>query len=666
MIKKIVLYVLFSISILYLGLSVSNNKKIYIEKNINIKGKIVNIKKSNDKTTIDIKKDSKYRITIYENVNYDLGDIISVKGVFKTPPNNTVFNLYNYRKYLLSKKIYLISSNPNIKLISKNNNMFYKIKNNMLKHINNYKSKSYLKTFIMGDTSDVESGVLENYRSLGISHLLAISGMHMSVFLFILNFIFKKSKFKNIIIFIFLLFLLFITNYPESLIRCNLFIILKYINSKLKINYSNIEILIFVFSLLIMYNPFLIYSISFIFSIVITFFILISNNLYKDKSYLLKLIIISLICFLSSIPIISYSFFKVSFISPIINIIFIPIISIIIFPLGLLSFILPFLDNLYYVITSGMESVINILSNIKCFTFVISKPSIVIIFTYYILLFISIKVNKKYIILFIIILLFNINSKYFISNPRLLFLDVGQGDSTLIIYPKGRVVMIDTGGIYNSNYSIVLNKTIIYLNSIGINSIEKMIITHGDFDHCGESITLVNNFKIEKVIFNCGSLNDLEKELIKVLDKKKIKYYSCIKELNIDNNKLYFLQTKEYDDENDNSNVIYTELDGYKFMFMGDASITTEKEILNKYNLPDIDVLKVGHHGSKTSSGKEFIDKVNPNYSIISVGENNRYGHPNKEALNNLKDSKIYRTDEDGSIIFKIKNNKLNIEICEP
>ena len=86
------------------------------------------------------------------------------------------------------------------------------------------------------------------------------------------------------------------------------------------------------------------------------------------------------------------------------------------------------------------------------------------------------------------------------------------------------------------------------------------------------------------------------KELIKVLDKKHIKYYSCIKELNIDTNKLYFLQTREYDNENDNSNVIYTELNGYKFMFMGDVSITTEKEILNKYNLPDIDILKVGHH----------------------------------------------------------------------
>ena len=138
----------------------------------------------------------------------------------------------------------------------------------------------------------------------------------------------------------------------------------------------------------------------------------------------------------------------------------------------------------------------------------------------------------------------------------------------------------------------------------------------------GEAINLVNDFKVEKVIFNCGPYNDLEKNLIKVLDKKKVKNYTCIKELNIDNNKLYFLQTKEYDNENDNSNIIYTELDGYKFMFMGDASITTEKEILDKYNLPDIDVLKVGHHGSKTSSGKEFINEINPKYSIISVGKN--------------------------------------------
>ena len=182
----------------------------------------------------------------------------------------------------------------------------------------------------------------------------------------------------------------------------------------------------------------------------------------------------------------------------------------------------------------------------------------------------------------------------------------------------------------------------------------------------GEAINLVDHFKVEKVIFNCDEFNDLENELIKVLDKKKIPYYSCIKELNIDDNKLYFLNNKIHNNENDNSSVIYIELNNYKFLFMGDAGVEVEEDLIEKYNLNNIDVLKVGHHGSKTSSGEEFIDSINPKYSIISVGKNNRYGHPNKEVLNNLENTKTYRTDEDGSIMFKIKDNKLKIETCRP
>ena len=182
----------------------------------------------------------------------------------------------------------------------------------------------------------------------------------------------------------------------------------------------------------------------------------------------------------------------------------------------------------------------------------------------------------------------------------------------------------------------------------------------------GEAINLVNKFKVENVIFNCGPYNVLEQELIKVLDKKKIKYYSCIKELNIDNNKFHFLQTKYYDNENDNSNVIYTKLDGHKFMFMGDAGVEKEKDILDKYNLSNVDVLKVGHHGSKTSSSKSFINEINPKNSIISVGKNNRYGHPNKEALNNLEDSKIYRTDQEGSTEIKINKMEDKIKTYSP
>ena len=182
----------------------------------------------------------------------------------------------------------------------------------------------------------------------------------------------------------------------------------------------------------------------------------------------------------------------------------------------------------------------------------------------------------------------------------------------------------------------------------------------------GEAINLVENFKVEKVIFNCGEFNELEQDLIEILVKKKIPYYSCIKELNIDDNKLYFLNNKDYGNENDNSSIIYTELSNHKFLFMGDAGLEVEEDLIKKYNLQDIDVLKVGHHGSKTSSSKEFINEINPKYSIISVGKNNRYGHPNDSVLDNLYDSKIYRTDQDGSIMFKLKNNKLEIETCTP
>ena len=110
----------------------------------------------------------------------------------------------------------------------------------------------------------------------------------------------------------------------------------------------------------------------------------------------------------------------------------------------------------------------------------------------------------------------------------------------------------------------------------------KRMSPHWNFEHIGNAFYLVDNIKIEKVILNCGEVNDLENDLIKILAKNQIKYYTCIKELNINDNKLSFLQTGKYDNENDNSNVIYTELNGYKFMFIGDASKLKEEDIIKK------------------------------------------------------------------------------------
>ena len=647
-------------------LFILNKKEINVSENMHIYAIVTKIKHDKKRTIIDVKQGKKYRITFYKQIDVSLGDKVLIKGKFNTPKSTTVFNTFNYRKYLLSKKIMLVSNEATITIKSKNKNPFYSFKTLIKNHIDKYKSKAYLKAFIMGDTSLIEEDIMSNYKTLGISHLFAISGMHVSVFILLIDKFLKKYKVKDIIIIVFLLLFLFITDYSESLLRCSTFFIVSYLNKVLKLSIKNIYLILISAFFLLLINPYLIYSIGFLFSVIITFFIILSNKLIKNQTYVKKLFIMSLICFLASVPILSFYFYKINFLTLVFNIIFIPFVSYLIFPLGLITFLFYPLDNIYMFFLNLLEGLSSFFQNINFLSFVIAKPNIFIIFIYYLTLFLSIKRNKKILVIYFIILLININIKYFIREASITFLDVNQGDSNVIIFPFGKTILIDTGGLYLSENNISKNKIIPYLSSIGISKIDLLILTHGDYDHMGEAVNLVNDFKVEQVVFNCGEFNDLEKELIKVLNQKKIKYYSCVKELNIDNNKLYFLQTKKYDNENDNSNVIYTELNGYKFMFMGDAGVDKEKDILDKYNLSNVDVLKVGHHGSKTSSSKEFIDEINPKYGVISVGKNNRYGHPNKEVLNNLENSKIYRTDRDGSIKFKIKNDKLEIETCSP
>lgn len=664
---KILLLVICLLSFIKMIFCCFNYKNEYKEYEKSITGIIVLITKKSDKVIIHIKNKKKYQITIYDDINYELGDKILVTGTFCSANNNTVFNLFNYRKYLLSKNIYMIIKPSKIKLISKNNNIFYKIKNKIIKHIDTYQSKAYLKTFLLGDSSEIEDNVKKNYQSLGISHLMAISGTHISAILVVINIFMKRYKHKNIITFLILFFYLFLTNFMVSLQRALLFFFLKYLNKRFDLQINSIYILIVTVFLLLLLNPFIIYNVGFLFSSVISFFIiLLKNKLLKEKDYFKKLILISIVSFFASIPILAFYFFKINLLSILFNILFVPVISLVIFPLSIITIIFPFLDELFLFITNLLENTSIFLLTFNIFNIAISKPSILFILLYYSSLFLSIKFKKSYIIIFIFTLILNINSRFFIIYPEITFLDVGQGDCIIFVFPFGKTVAIDTGGSYFNKEEISKNKIIPYLNSKGIDKIEWLILTHGDYDHMGEAVNLVNNLKIQKVIFNCGPYNDLENELIKALKKKKINYYSCIKELNVGNNKLYFLNTKEYDNENDNSNVIYTELNNFKFLFMGDASNLTEKEILDKYNLSNIDVLKVGHHGSKTSSSKKFIDTIDPKFSLISVGENNRYGHPNKEVLDNLKDSKIYRTDIDGSVMFEIKKNKLKIKRCPP
>lgn len=608
--------------------------------------------------------------------DYELGDKIKLFGKLKLPSNNSIFNGFNYREYLKYERINYIFDIDEIIKISNNKSIMYKLKNSIINIINKSPNKDYLHTFLLGNNKYIDKEVMESYRINGISHLFSISGMHISLLSMIILKLLKNYKFKKEVVILFLLIYMTLTDFLPSILRSGIFFILIYLNKKFNLNISMFKLMIILLFICVLIDPYIVYKIGFQYSYTISFYLITFNQLInKSKNKLYKLFIVSFISFIVSVPIAINNFSQINILSIFLNIFFVPIVSSIIFPLSLITFLFPFFNNLFAILINIFELLSITFSKIDNFIFIMSKISTLFIIIYYIIISITLyflsKNKYKYIVSLMFIFVIHYNITIFNKGLEITYIDVGQGDSIFIKFPNDKSnILIDTGGKVTygnlkNNYSVGKN-IVDYLKSMGIRKLDYLIITHGDFDHMGDSLYLIDKFKVENVIFNCGEFNVLEKELIKVLDEKKIKYYSCIKELNIDNNKLYFLQTKKYDNENDNSNVIYTELNGYKFMFMGDAGVEKEKDILDKYNLANIDVLKVGHHGSKTSSSKEYIDEIKPKYAIISVGKNNRYGHPNKEVLNNLDNSKIYRTDQDGSIMFKIKNNKLKIETCSP
>ena len=591
-------------------------------------GVITKITKLDNKTSITI--DNKVIGTTYKNIDINLGDKIKVYGEV----NNNYISISKY------------------KIISKNKNIYYFIKSKLISTFNN----RYLYTFILGDKSYLSKYVVRSYQENGISHLFAISGMHISLLVLMITKILKLFKFNeydrfkitSIILFLYLL----LVGFSPSILRGVLFYFLFTINNIYYFYIKKINLFIIVLSIALLINPRYVYDLGFLYSYSISLSLLIFSD-YLKGNYFISLLKVSIIANLVSIPITLYSFNQINLLSILYNLVYVPFISFIVFPFTLVVLIIKPLEPIYNLLIIVLENTSLFLSKISLFKLTFKELNIFIYIIYFIIIFIFLFRKRKEYLYILLILLF---IHFFLPGGDYVeFINVGQGDSTLISL-NNKIYLIDTGGnrnrdVYYYNLKPVLKKN-------GVKKIDYLILTHGDYDHMGESINLVKDISVGKVIFNCGEYNYLEKELIKELKNKNIKYYSCISKL--DN--LYFLNTKEYSNENDNSNVIYTELNGYKFMFMGDAGIEKEKDILDKYNISNIDVLKVGHHGSKTSSSQVFINEMNPKYSIVSVGKNNKYGHPNKEVLNILSNSKIYRTDKCGNIIFNI-SDKLYIDI---
>ncbi len=647
---------------IFINVKVRCYESIYKGDEKNFVGVIEKIKETAYGYSLTLK--SKEKLIVYTTkCNYSLGDMVLIEGKLEKPKNNTVLNTFNYKEYLYRNKIYYILEASNITLIKKNKNIIYKLKNKLDNYMDTFASKNYLKSFILGDTSYLGNDVYNSYQENGICHLLSIGSFHITCLSILILFILKKLKINDdlshLFLFIVIFFYLFLTDFPIPILRVYLYLILKFLNKKFNLNLTPIKIFILTIIITCFINPFYIYHKGFLYSYSISLILIIN----KDKitgNYFTKLIKISIISFIASIPFNIYFNYSINLLSIFYNLFYVPVFNLIVFPMSLVTLIVPILDNLFYNIMKFLNNISFSLNNLTFGILILKKMSLLILILYLIMMIFIIKSILEYkktgIIILVIVLIVHYNINNFISKDFFMIIDVNQGDSSLF-YSNNKTVLIDTGGLYKKNVS---ENTIIMLKSLGIKKIDYLFLTHGDFDHMGDSIYLINNFKVNEVYMNSNEINLKESELIKVLDKKKISYVFFKEKDNLIVNNLNIIELNGLnDDENTSSLVLYILFKNKKILMMGDAGVLVEDYILNKYNLVDIDYLKVGHHGSNTSSSKKFIDTIKPKYSFISVGLNNRYNHPNEEVLDNLNNSKIYRTDINGSIEVDLSKNKI-------
>lgn len=591
----------------------------------------------------------------------DVYDTLRLNGELEEAEGSKDIYSFDYKQYLKSKNINYIIKIDKITLISKEKSFFKGIKCFLLKR----NSNPYIKAFIFGNNKSIITDVMSSYQEIGISHLFAISGMHIGLLTLVISKLLMKLNIKEkyifIIISLFLFFYLFITGVSPSILRAIFFYLFFSLNKIYNFNIKGVNIFLLIFSISLLVNPYYIHEVSFLYSYTISFSILLVGNKISNGSYFKRLFLTSLISFIVSFPITIYFFNKINILSVFYNMLFVPFISIIVFPLSIITYIIPFFEPIFNVFISLMEFLALKFNSISFSKLIFpSLPRY-----YYILYIVGVVIfiyfyNKKIISVLPILLLALFNYLYpvFFNQNYLMFLDVGQGDS-ILIHSKDKTMLVDTGGVINysrekwqerkNRKSLTNYVTIPVLKKLGIRKIDYLVLTHGDFDHMGEALKLIKQYRVEDIYLNQGNFNSLEKNVIK---KYRHVYQIREKEEIVLGNINIVQINKKFSDENDSSSILLMYYKNKKILLTGDASKKSEEYILNKYNIGKIDVLKIGHHGSMTSTSDELLKELRPSLAIISCGKNNRFNHPHKETIDKLKEYRIkyLRTDISGTI----------------
>ena len=747
----IIVSIISNSNILYQNFKFETKFKNLRNKNIEVEGLV--IQKIEDKYIVKINNNKLYLIGVKKDLQY--GDKILITGMYLEPKRQTNYKGFDYKNYLKTLKIYGTIKASNIKIIEKNKGNFilkYSNKlNKWIKHrIENSKlsddEKGVLKPILIGNKENTTEYLIENFSKSNISHILAISGMHISYIIIFLTVILNKiigKHYSKPIISILIFLYMCIVNFTPSVVRAGITGIIVVMSGFFYRQNDWLEEISLSLILQLLYNPFQILNIglqlSYAGTIGIVLFMPILNKYYKttieraenralrkNKKHMQKIIkilntkivsiikdatIVTISATIFIIPIMAIKFNTVGISSLIISILASFIIGPIIV-LGLIFVILKVklvqillkisLKILIYVSSIGGKIPLNQIYVVSSNIFQILIYYL-IIFSFMFLLkinleknknafqkrtiniyqFIKYKIiqNKKRLLSFILILC---TLQYLIviipKSLKIYFIDINQGDSTLIVTPMNKTILIDGGG--SENFDVGKKTLIPYLLDRKIKKLDYVIISHFDLDHVGGLITVMEELQVKTVLISKQAEDSQNFKKFKEIVKQKRISVAIVGTESLGNPMRINIEKDLYFDIiwpdnsnlisentlNNNSIVCKLNYKSFSMMFTGDIEEIAEKQILQTYKnnikILNSTVLKVAHHGSKTSSTPEFLKAVNPKVALIGVGENNKFGHPNEEVLKRLEnlDTKIYRTDKNGEITIKV-NKKGQVRI---
>ena len=575
--------------------------------------------------------------TYHKNNEYEIGDYLQITGEKEELSFITLESQFDFQDYLEKKGVNYSLKVKKIEVKFSNPIRIQKRREKFLSHFS--EEQQSLINALMFSNND-HSGVLLDMDKLHLARLASATGLfiyaYLHFFTFILSYFIKNKRLKIISLITILPYAIF--TFPRFTVsRILTMEFLSYLNETIfdkKIPRLTLVGLSGFFFLLIDYH--LAYQMSFIIGYTMPFMVFAINDATKRVKRLRGKFYQSVLIYLLFIPFELKFYNGINPLSLILQIVFSPLFIFV----GTISLLCFYGVPLYPVVNFSIKGASNLLGWLGKISFQFNGPSLnpwlILLFVIVFLTFCyykSVEFKPIYrsvaIVFFVALVIYHVPIHNFVT-AEVSFINVGQGDSCLI--RKGTTtVLIDTGGL---TYTDIAKETLIpYLQKKRIYNIDLVITTHNDFDHSGAYDSLKENFHIKR-------------------------YENSEKNFPIAMNGITFenfnKKAATYSEENDKSLVIGFKMMSKYFLIMGDAPKEVEKTIIREYKDLDCDILKVGHHGSNTSTSEEFIKHVTPEEAIISCGKNNKYGHPHKEVINILKRNNVIirRTDLEGTITY--------------